>query len=284
MDYRLPESTRSFAHFTQHPYIRFLIALHNFLLTTLPLLPAHLSVTTIRQVLDAVCGTGTWVNALLQVYPHLEVMGIERDQQLVEYARAYASRAQSGHSNFLAADLLDLPISPQFFDLVHARFLPPVATRAQRRLQVHALARVCAPEGYLVWTEWTWPVSNGEACGKLYRMLKHALVESLAMSDAPHEMETLLAYALALPVSALQVQEILLSYPSQNAAPHNTASVQEVLITLLNFMRFFLLTHHIARAREVDTLLQQCQSEIYAPNFNMSWTLKTVVGQKPLHF
>ncbi len=284
MDYRLPEKSHSMERWAQRPDRHFFTLLQEFLVASLPLLPPTLTLTTIRQVLDVACGSGTWIRALVRTYPRLEVMGIEREQQIIEYARSLSWYTRLSHSSFLAAELSDLPITPQFFDLVHARFLPPSSTGEMQRRQIQALARVCAPEGYVVWTEWTLPTSNGEACTALSHRVKQASTPHFYRCDAPYEMETLLSNALALPIAALQVQETSIMYPLKNGNEHLATSLSELIAALFDFLRFFLLTRRVARAREIDALLHQCRTETHDPTFYATWTLKTVIGQKPLHF
>src|SRR5690348_6736732 len=56
------------------------------LTTSLGLLPETLNISAVYRVLDLGCGPGGWLLELVKQFPHLQAVGIDISQLLIDYA------------------------------------------------------------------------------------------------------------------------------------------------------------------------------------------------------
>src|SRR5437868_11667377 len=66
--------------------------------------PEQVDASTIHRVLDIASGTGEWAMLVAQAHPQVQVIGIERDAQLVESARIQAHRRGIENVSFVVMD------------------------------------------------------------------------------------------------------------------------------------------------------------------------------------
>lgn len=87
-------------------------------------LPEQADPTRFHRVLDVGCGTGDWLIELAETYPEMELVGIDRSAQVLDFARAQAKRA--GVSERIRFERMDaqqgLVFQDLSFDLVNLRF------------------------------------------------------------------------------------------------------------------------------------------------------------------
>lgn len=103
------------------------------------------------RALDAGCGTGTLLRALLGRVPALDVYGVDASEEMLAQARAALGGQPNVHlarATLGAGETANLPYAPATFDLITCtnllHYLPePAATLA-------GLRRLLAPDGQLV--------------------------------------------------------------------------------------------------------------------------------------
>jgi ubiquinone/menaquinone biosynthesis C-methylase UbiE len=122
------------------------------------LLPVEVDLSKVWQILDVACGSGQWVRDVATWSPDMTVVGLDRQEQVMEQAR-YRSRIwRLDNTSFLVGDMHHMDaIEDDSFDLVHARFLSPVVAPRQWPALLQECLRVCHGGGTLVWTEAGFP-------------------------------------------------------------------------------------------------------------------------------
>lgn len=107
--------------------------------------------TAFRRVLDVGSGPGSWVIETAQMYPTLELVGIDISQRMVEHAREVANVNQvSDRVTFQVMDaLLRLEFPDAFFDVVNLRLgLSFLRTWDWQKL-LSEMLRVTSPGGVI---------------------------------------------------------------------------------------------------------------------------------------
>src|SRR6266568_1002623 len=88
------------------------------------LIPEQSDLSQVRQVLDIGCGPGGWLLDLVTQYPHLQGVGIDVSQLMIDYAAHSAESQRLSNVHFLVADATKkLSFLDKSFDLVNARIL-----------------------------------------------------------------------------------------------------------------------------------------------------------------
>jgi ubiquinone/menaquinone biosynthesis C-methylase UbiE len=151
------------------------------------LLPERSSLDGISRVLDVGCGSGGWAVDVAAAYPTIQVVGIDWNEQAIEYARTLAW-AEGGHSNvsFRTMHLLkeyDFPAGS--FDLVNERNMAwKVVTRGSWPTFLKECMRVARPGGIIRLTELEIGLSNSLGVQRLYGSLAQAF-HKVGLSFSP---------------------------------------------------------------------------------------------------
>ncbi len=98
-----------------------------------------------RHLLEVGCGPGFYSRRFAELFPHLEVTGIDTCEQLLVRARTLAARARLRNCRFLKADALSLAEFPDEVDAILASRLFLIL--ANRDLALGAMFRTLRPGG-----------------------------------------------------------------------------------------------------------------------------------------
>ena len=105
------------------------------------------------RVLDVGCGALGWLRILSEwVGPSGQVVGTDIDERLLDAARSFLEAEGIANVELAVDDLFDSKLEPEFFDLVHARYV--IAPLGRGREQVASYRRLVRPGGSLVLEEW----------------------------------------------------------------------------------------------------------------------------------
>jgi ubiquinone/menaquinone biosynthesis C-methylase UbiE len=132
-----------------------------------------------HSILDVACGPGGWVLDAAYAYPNAEVVGIDFDESLVQYARAHARVQGLENAVFQDMDVTSpLAFPDHSVDLVNARFLFGVLPKNAWTPLVAECLRVLRPGGVLRLTEMEKPICNAPVGEQMSALLAQALFQA----------------------------------------------------------------------------------------------------------
>ena len=118
------------------------------------LLPEQDDMSGVGSLLDIACGPGSWTNEVAMTYPQIEVMGVDINQTMIDYARAIARVRLLKNVSFQVMDVCQpLPFNDSIFDFVNGRFLVGFLDKTSWPFLLAECFRVLAPGGVLRLTE-----------------------------------------------------------------------------------------------------------------------------------
>ena len=130
------------------------------------------SLAHFHQVLDVACGPGGWALEVAQTYPHMQVIGVDISDGMIEYANAQAHASGLDNAHFQVGNITEpLAFADDAFDLVNARHIELVIPVAAFPPLFKELFRVTKPGGTIRITGSEWGVTNSFAYETLMRQL-----------------------------------------------------------------------------------------------------------------
>jgi SAM-dependent methyltransferase len=128
--------------------------------------------THMHTILDLACGPGGWVLDAAYAYPTAEVVGIDIDASLVQYARAHAQGLEN--AAFQEMDITrPLAFPDHSVDLVNARFLFGVLPKNAWTPLVTECLHILRPGGVLRLSEMEKSICNASAGEQMSTLLAH---------------------------------------------------------------------------------------------------------------
>ncbi len=251
------------------------------------LMPEHPDLDTFLapfdRILDVACGSGGWVLSLAQAYPHLQVMGFDIDERMINYANTQARVGGLDNASFTVMDLrnpLDYPDNS--FDLVNARFMSVIPT-TQWPSAVGELVRITRPGGIIRHTEAEhYSITNGPAFETLSGMWLRAFKRS-GCTFSPDGRTTcttpvLRRFLLEAGCQNIQRKPLVIDW---SAGTEDHAPFFEDIRTLMKLVQPFLIEMGETTQEEADRLYHQAEMEMMSEDFCALWYLLTVWGEKP---
>ncbi len=131
------------------------------------------------RILDAACGPGGWALDVAFAFPDIEVVGVDINAVMIDYARARAGVHHVPNVHFEIMDITQpLDFSAETFDLVNARFLIGVLSPENWPSFLRECYRVIQPGGHVRLTEADNPVSNSAAMQEMSKLIATALYKA----------------------------------------------------------------------------------------------------------
>lgn len=159
--------------------------------------------TTPQTILDLACGTGILTFALAERFPESTVVGIDLQQEYLQYARAKQRKKDVKNVKFLQKNAED--VSEGHYDLITASYLPKYITID---VVISNCSRILTPQGLLIFHDFIYPekaafrffynvywvflkalLGMSDPWKGMSRELKHIIVETTWVNDMKDALE-----------------------------------------------------------------------------------------------
>jgi ubiquinone/menaquinone biosynthesis C-methylase UbiE len=257
--------------------IIYLLRQHNLLAEHLEsgLLPAGFNTFAAEHILDVACGPGNWVLDVAMAHRDIQVVGIDNNPEMIEFAQAQALSRRLDNVLFLVADMHSMTAFPDdSFDLVHVRFIAnQVYCHAWPSL-LQEFRRVCRPQGTICWIEGDVHHTNSLAYKQWYEMINRAMRSTQHIANIAPIMHALLRnsgwWDIEKQVCAIDL--------SAGSPAHN--SLYRDFDFLSSQACPCLVELERASAEKIEELRRKALTEILLDNFCALWPLVILSGKK----
>ncbi|MFL5658811.1 MAG: class I SAM-dependent methyltransferase [Ktedonobacteraceae bacterium] len=245
-------------------------------------LPEHTDLSQVYHVLDMACGPGGWLFDLVQQYPHIQGVGIDLSQLMIEYATNLATSQNLPNVQFRVMDLTQpLHFPDNTFDLVNARILTGFLSTHHWSALLQECARITRPGGILRLTEVEWGFTNSAALDMLSGFAALGNYRA-GHSFSPHGRTIGTTPVLRLLLQRAGFQNIqqrahVIDFSAETDI--HESSVQNNLI-FHKLIQPFLVHMQVATQEELEQLHQQMEEEFQAEEFCGIDYYLTVWGRK----
>ncbi len=245
--------------------------------------PEQTDVSRIHRVLDIASGNGEWGISAAQALPQVQFVGIERNAQLVEHARAQAKAKGVSNATFSVMDPfgpLDLPA--ETFDLVNTRYIVGLLQADAWPNVLQEFVRVTRPGGIIRLVENDLPISNTVAFAQLSGQISDALYET-KRSDSPNGQLLTITPALKRLLQDAGCQEVQQAvwFINFSAGMPAHADLYQHLSETYRLVQPFLIRTGVTTPEEVEQTYQQMLSEMQSDDFCAGAFSLTVWGTRP---
>jgi ubiquinone/menaquinone biosynthesis C-methylase UbiE len=245
--------------------------------------PEQADVSGFHRVLDIASGTGEWAILAAQVYPQVQFVGIERDAQLVESARAQAHTRGVENVSFTVMDpfeSLDLPDGA--FDLVNARYIVGLLEASTWPRVLQEFVRVSRPGGVIRLTENDLPITSGSAFEKLSAMISRAFFQTKRSFSPDGRLlsVTPMLKRLLQDAGCREVRQAVSAMNFSAGMPAHGELCQDFARTY-QLIQPFLISTGVTTQQEIKQVYQEILSEMESERFRATGLSLTVWGTKP---
>lgn len=248
------------------------------------LFPPAVDLSKIRRVLDIACGPGEWVRDVAFHYPEMEVVGVDVNRTMIEYARDMALVRKLNNATYRVMNVLDpLDFPDNSFDFVNARFMvgfmpPPAWPRL-----IKECMRITRPGGIIRMTECDdMGTSNSPAYNRLLGIGLTAMQKAgrtLFPEGRTIGITTMLGRFLRdAGCENIQSAAYAIDYSAGERA-HAAVCLDIQMATKLS--QPFLVKTGVTSNEEIDALYEQMVNEMETEAFLGLWTILSVWGEKP---
>jgi ubiquinone/menaquinone biosynthesis C-methylase UbiE len=237
---------------------------------------------SVRRVLDVASGPGGWALDLAQQYPDIQVVGVDIDEGMIQYANTMARASGLDNALFQVMDAtkpLDFP--DESFDLVNARFLVGFLTREQWPTVTKDLLRICRSGGVLRMTESEW---GGTSSASYEQSLNFTILAQQRVGqgfsvDGRHVGITPYLRHFLQQAGGLNVQEVAYALDFSTGTPMQ-ALVCDDLWVAQKLLQPFHVGMGVATQEEVDHLYERIPTEMLSNDFYGTLYMLTTWGNK----
>jgi ubiquinone/menaquinone biosynthesis C-methylase UbiE len=236
-----------------------------------------------RGVLDVACGSGGWALTLAQAYPHLEVMGFDIDERMINYANTQAHASGLENASFRVMDARKpLDYVADSFDLVNARWISVIGTKAWPGT-IREMVRIARPGGVIRITESEdFGLTSSPAFEQLSQLFIRALKQG-GISFSPTGRTTgqtprLARFLRDAGCRHIQQKAFVIDWSAGTDAHEEMFQDHRALLKLI---QPYLINMGLTTQEEVDRLHREAEIEMLSPDFSALWYLLTVWAYKP---
>jgi ubiquinone/menaquinone biosynthesis C-methylase UbiE len=247
------------------------------------LFPASIAPTSIHNVLDLACGPGEWVLSVAEAYPLIQVIGIDIDQLMINYARHLAVEKQLTNAHFQRGSIMQpLPFPSEQFDFVNARLLFPFMLPEKWDGLMHECLRILRPGGFIRLVDTEVFLSNSAAAQRMQELCTRALRiagQSFSVDDhfiglLPHLRRILRGAGFV----DIQEQPYMINF---SAGTEHFQDITHDLKVAYKQLQPFILKWQEVQPEEVGRLYQQMIDDMSSEGFLGLWWYLAAWGQKP---
>lgn len=245
--------------------------------------PEQADLSTIHKILDIACGTGEWVIATAKAYPHMQVVGIDRNTQLIDSARVQVRANGLENASFTVMDPLQpLDFPDNFFDLVNTRFITGALPTEAWPTFLQECLRVTRPGGILRLTESDLPITTSPAFEKFngrislaFYLAKYSFSPDGRLLSMTPMLSRLLQNAGCTDIH----KAIYVTNFSAGMEAHD--ELAQDFSDTYRLVQPFLIEMGVTTQEEVDQVYQQMLAEMRSDSFCAVGFYLTVWGKKP---
>lgn len=238
---------------------------------------------TARHILDVACGPGGWALDLAQQCPDIQVVGVDIDERMIEYANTMARASKLDNALFRVMDATKpLAFPDGSFDLVNARFLVGFLTQEQWPPVIEELVRVCRSGGIvrLIESEWGGSSSPSYEQSLNFTILAMQRVGQGFSVDGRHVGITPHIRHFLLQAGCMDVQEVAYALDFSAGTPMQKLVCDDLWVAQ-KLLQPFHVGMGVATQEEVDRLYEQIPAEMLSDDFYGSLYMVTAWGSKP---
>ena len=247
------------------------------------LLAERNDISTMHDILDIACGPGGWTLDVAYTHSHINVVGIDMSQRMVEYAHTKAWAQGLDNVSFRIMNVLEpLDFPDNSFDLVNARFLVGFMPRSGWSAFVQECKRITRPGGIVRLTEFDEPGTTNSTAFEAWKELTFRATRKGGFTSSPDGHN----YGI-MPLLGRFLRDCGLQDIGQRAHVVDFSAGTEAYETMyqncsvaFQLVQPFLLKMEIAPQEELDQLYQQMLLEMMRDDFCAIWSYLTVWGQK----
>lgn len=248
------------------------------------LFPERNDVATMHDILDIACGPGGWVLNTAFAYPKCNVVGIDIDRKMVEYARAQAWTQGLENASFKAKNALEpLDFPNDSFDLVNARFLIGFMPRKAWPTFLQECMRITRPGGVIRLTEFDEPGKSNSLAFETWKDYTFRAITKAGFSFDPQGRNYGILPAISRLLREAGYQDIEqrahvieFSYGTEGYEP----MYQNCKIAF-QLVQPFLIKMKILSEEEAQERYNQMLAAIMSEDFSAIWQYMTAWGKKP---
>lgn len=247
------------------------------------LLPELPDLSGIEHVLDVACGPGGWALELAQTYPHMQVVGIDIDKGMIDYANAQARASELDNASFRVMNAIEpLDLADEAFDLVNARFMAGFLPRAAWSAVLQEFMRIVRRGGIIRLTETEWRGCTCAAHEQSQVLVMHAIQRAgqLFSPDDRHVGITPMIRHLLSNAGCSNIREVAYALDFSVGTDIHMEMYQDFWVAQ-KLLQPFLLGMGVATQQELDDIYQRVPVEMLSDDFYGILYLLTVLGEKP---
>jgi ubiquinone/menaquinone biosynthesis C-methylase UbiE len=140
------------------------------------LLPEEPDLSSAEQIIDLACGPGKWAIDLAFAYPDIEIIGVDLNTTIINYADALARSRGLANVTFEVMDIKKtLEFEDNTFDLVNARSIVGLMDKGSWSPLLAECKRILKPGGLIRLTEGEAVVTNSAALQRLNNCLTQTM-------------------------------------------------------------------------------------------------------------
>jgi ubiquinone/menaquinone biosynthesis C-methylase UbiE len=246
-------------------------------------LPEQTAISAIHRVLDIASGSGEWAIRAAQAYPHMQIVGIDSDAQMIDSARTQAKALGVDNVSFTVMDPfqpLDFPDGS--FDLVNARFIVGLIPIEAWPKVLQEFVRVTRPGGVVRLTENDLPISSNSAFAKLGGLISQAFYETKrSFSPEGRLLSVTPALKRLLQDAGCPDTQQAVYITNFSAGTEAHADLSQDFSRSYRLVQPFLINAGVTTQEELEQVYQQMEAGMQSDDFNAVGFYLTVWGKKP---